>query len=65
MSTRLIIIIIRFAALGNDLSADETEEKSRLISQILELQNTLDGTLRLHGSIGRCLKPFQIDHFLC
>ncbi|OQR78745.1 short coiled-coil protein A-like, partial [Tropilaelaps mercedesae] len=31
-----------FSSLGHDLNADETEEKSRLISQVLELQNTLD-----------------------
>ncbi|KAF0314005.1 hypothetical protein FJT64_015486 [Amphibalanus amphitrite] len=28
-----------------DLSPDEQEEKARLISQVLELQNTLDGKL--------------------
>lgn len=26
-----------------DINADEQEEKARLISQVLELQNTLDG----------------------
>ncbi|XP_003741075.1 short coiled-coil protein B [Galendromus occidentalis] len=31
-----------FSSLDHDLNADETEEKSRLISQVLELQNTLD-----------------------
>lgn len=32
------------AALDPDMSPDEVEEKARLISQVLELQNTLDGT---------------------
>lgn len=32
-------------SLEPDLSADEQEEKARLISQVLELQNTLDGSL--------------------
>ena len=27
----------------SDVNADEEEEKQRLISQVLELQNTLDG----------------------
>jgi len=31
-----------FSSLDHDLNADESEEKSRLISQVLELQNTLD-----------------------
>lgn len=30
-------------SLDNDVSPDEQEEKARLISQVLELQNTLDG----------------------
>uniref|UniRef100_A0A1B6KRN4 Uncharacterized protein n=1 Tax=Graphocephala atropunctata TaxID=36148 RepID=A0A1B6KRN4_9HEMI len=30
-------------SLDPDISPDEIEEKSRLISQVLELQNTLDG----------------------
>jgi hypothetical protein len=29
--------------LDSDISPDEQEEKARLISQVLELQNTLDG----------------------
>ena len=29
------------------MSPDEQEEKARLISQVLELQNTLDGRLHL------------------
>ena len=32
-----------FAGLDVDISPDEHEEKARLISQVLELQNTLDG----------------------
>lgn len=34
-------------ALDPDMSPDEAEEKARLISQVLELQNTLDGELQL------------------
>lgn len=34
-----------FLALDHDLNADESEEKSRLIAQVLELQNTLDGMI--------------------
>jgi hypothetical protein len=34
---------IRFTGLDPDISPDEQEEKARLISQVLELQNTLDG----------------------
>lgn len=30
-------------SLDPDINADEQEEKARLISQVLELQNTLDG----------------------
>lgn len=30
-----------------DISPDEQEEKARLISQVLELQNTLDGNILL------------------
>lgn len=37
---RLILII----GLDPDISPDEQEEKARLIAQVLELQNTLDGT---------------------
>lgn len=36
---RLILII----GLDPDISPDEQEEKARLIAQVLELQNTLDG----------------------
>ncbi|CAN8006164.1 unnamed protein product [Ixodes hexagonus] len=32
-------------SLDPDMSPDEVEEKARLISQVLELQNTLDGTV--------------------
>lgn len=32
-------------SLDPDVSPDEQEEKARLISQVLELQNTLDGKL--------------------
>lgn len=35
--------IVYFSVLDPDLSPDEMEEKSRLISQVLELQNTLEG----------------------
>ena len=35
-----------------DINADEEEEKQRLISQVLELQNTLDGRL-YRGPQGR------------
>lgn len=31
------------AGLDPDISPDEQEEKARLIAQVLELQNTLDG----------------------
>jgi len=31
------------AGLDPDINPDEEEEKHRLISQVLELQNTLDG----------------------
>lgn len=32
-----------FSGLDPDISPDEQEEKARLIAQVLELQNTLDG----------------------
>lgn len=32
--------------LDPDVNQDEEEEKRRLINQVLELQNTLDGELR-------------------
>lgn len=34
--------------LDPDISPDEQEEKARLISQVLELQNTLDGGFIFH-----------------
>ena len=34
-----------FPGLDPDINPDEEEEKHRLISQVLELQNTLDGNL--------------------
>ena len=34
-----------FKGLDPDISPDEQEEKARLISQVLELQNTLDGKI--------------------
>lgn len=39
----LIFFINRFSGLDPDISPDEQEEKARLIAQVLELQNTLDG----------------------
>ena len=36
-------IHVWFTGLDPDISPDEQEEKARLISQVLELQNTLDG----------------------
>jgi len=37
-----------FIGLDRDMSPDELEEKARLITQVLELQNTLDGKHDLH-----------------
>lgn len=34
------------SGLEPDINPDEQEEKARLISQVLELQNTLDGIIR-------------------
>lgn len=34
------------SSLEPDINPDEQEEKARLISQVLELQNTLDGRIR-------------------
>lgn len=34
------------SGLEPDINPDEQEEKARLISQVLELQNTLDGIVR-------------------
>lgn len=31
--------------LDGDINLDEQEEKARLIAQVMELQNTLDGTI--------------------
>ena len=38
-----VILCPFYAGLDPDLNPDEEEEKRRLISQVLELQNTLDG----------------------
>lgn len=35
------------SSLEPDINPDEQEEKARLISQVLELQNTLDGKILL------------------
>lgn len=40
MICKRIFLII---GLDPDISPDEQEEKARLIAQVLELQNTLDG----------------------
>lgn len=37
-------LLMTFLGLDPDMSPDELEEKARLITQVLELQNTLDGT---------------------
>jgi len=37
--------------LDPDMSPDELEEKARLITQVLELQNTLDGKLCIYNTI--------------
>ena len=36
-----------FIGLDPDINPDEEEEKQRLISQVLELQNTLDGLYKM------------------
>lgn len=36
------------SSLEPDINPDEQEEKARLISQVLELQNTLDGNLLIN-----------------
>lgn len=36
--------IMCYTDADNDISSDELEEKARLITQVLELQNTLDGS---------------------
>lgn len=38
---------LNLAGLEPDMSPDEQEEKARLIAQVLELQNTLDGKVLL------------------
>lgn len=40
---------LSYLGLDPDISPDEQEEKARLISQVLELQNTLDGMENLSG----------------
>jgi len=40
-----------FIGLDRDMSPDELEEKARLITQVLELQNTLDGKYFLYRKI--------------
>ena len=42
------IICILFSDLDGDHSLDDDEEKQRLISQVLELQNTLDGKIIIY-----------------
>lgn len=42
-----------------DVSPDEQEEKARLISQVLELQNTLDGKYRMNPT-----EPSTLIHIL-
>jgi len=39
----LINRLLDSIGLDRDMSPDELEEKARLITQVLELQNTLDG----------------------
>lgn len=43
------------SSLDPDINPDEQEEKARLISQVLELQNTLDGKYieKLHRSCSK------------
>lgn len=40
--------------LDPDLSPDELEEKARLITQVLELQNTLDGNVNSDFNLTLC-----------
>lgn len=47
----VLLIYLLYLGLDPDVSPDEQEEKARLISQVLELQNTLDGKYILHVSI--------------
>ena len=39
-------VYLDISGVESDVNADEEEEKQRLISQVLELQNTLDGGLQ-------------------
>lgn len=47
----LNFVIVLFSGVDSDLNGDEEEEKQRLITQVLELQNTLDGTGFLNFSL--------------
>lgn len=47
----ICFIIIYVIGLDPDMSPDELEEKARLITQVLELQNTLDGKFIRHKII--------------
>ena len=40
-----------FVGLDPDISPDEQEEKARLIAQVLELQNTLDGKFAINFAL--------------
>lgn len=42
-----INLCVYFSDLDPDINPDEEEEKQRLITQVLELQNTLDGLFYL------------------
>lgn len=44
-----------------DISPDEQEEKARLIAQVLELQNTLDGQYSLEP-LYCCCSFFDLEH---
>lgn len=55
------------SSLEPDINPDEQEEKARLISQVLELQNTLDGktydfSVNFHIKIDLTPVLFQIYH---
>lgn len=43
MQKNILILSLKNLGLDPDISPDEQEEKARLIAQVLELQNTLDG----------------------
>lgn len=49
--------------LDPDISPDEQEEKARLISQVLELQNTLDGKFTFNFFFSDYILMIY-DHFL-